>query len=318
MKRILIMGGNQFVGKEVAKNFCKKENKVYVINRGTHENMEEAIHLECDRNNFDELKRILENVSVDVIIDISAYTDVQANLIQAVMKNKFNHYILISSASVYNNIGQYPVVEEDSIGENSIWGDYAKNKYLAEKITIKNSKNYDFKYTIFRPFYIYGIGNNLDRENYIFSRIKYDLPIFLPNKGEGIVQFGYIDDLVSAIEMSTENHMFYDNILNISGDEAITFNKLIEIAETVMDKKIIKRYIDTNINDTKARDWFPFRDVNLFGDISKIKGLGFENKYSIFEGLKKVYTHNEENGLIVKPKLNETEKTYGIKNSSTQ
>ena len=316
MKRILIMGGNQFVGKEVAKNFCKKENTVYVLNRGTHENIKEAIHLECDRNNFDELKRILKDVFVDVIIDISAYTDVQANLIQAVMKNKFKHYILISSASVYNNIGQYPAVEEDSIDENPIWGDYAKNKYLAEKITIENSKNFDFKYTIFRPFYIYGIGNNLDRENYIFSRIKYGLPIFLPNKGEEIVQFGYIDDLVSAIEMSTENPMFYDNILNISGDEAITFNKLIEIAETVMDKKIIKRYIDTNINinDIKARDWFPFRDVNLFGDISKIKGLGFENKYSIFEGLKKVYTHNEENGLIVRPKLSEIEKTYGIKN----
>jgi len=316
MKRILIMGGNQFVGKEVAKNFCKKENTVYVLNRGTHENIKEAIHLECDRNNFDELKRILKDVFVDVIIDISAYTDVQANLIQAVMKNKFKHYILISSASVYNNIGQYPAVEEDSIDENPIWGDYAKNKYLAEKITIENSKNFDFKYIIFRPFYIYGIGNNLDRENYIFSRIKYGLPIFLPNKGEEIVQFGYIDDLVSAIEMSTENPMFYDNILNISGDEAITFNKLIEIAETVMDKKIIKRYIDTNINinDIKARDWFPFRDVNLFGDISKIKGLGFENKYSIFEGLKKVYTHNEENGLIVRPKLSEIEKTYGIKN----
>ena len=34
--------------------------------------------------------------------------------------------------------------------------------------TIENSRLYNFKYTIFRPFYIYGIGNNLDREKLFF------------------------------------------------------------------------------------------------------------------------------------------------------
>ena len=170
MKKILIMGGNQFVGKEIVKKFLGKDYTVYVLNRGTRKNIEEVIFLKVDRDNFIEMENILKNIDVDIIIDVSAYTEEQVNILHKVMKNKFKQYILISSASVYNNIECTPVNEESQTGENLIWGDYAKNKYLAEKITIENSNLHNFKYTIFRPFYIYGIGNNLDRENYFFSK----------------------------------------------------------------------------------------------------------------------------------------------------
>ncbi|WP_429189457.1 NAD-dependent epimerase/dehydratase family protein [Fusobacterium sp. PH5-44] len=310
MKSVLVMGGNQFVGREVAKYFIKKKYKVYVLNRGTRENLNAAIHLKVDRTKHGQMQLILKNISVDTIVDISAYTEKDSDIIQQVMKNKFKQYILISSASVYNNIHSYPVNENDFIGENLIWGDYAKNKYLAEEITRKNSFLYNFKYTIFRPFYIYGIGNNLHRENYFFSRIKYDLPIYIPNKGEEIVQFGYIEDLVKALEMSVGNQDFYNNIFNISGDESVTFNRFINICGEVIGKTPIKKYINTTFSDIKARDWFPFRDTHLFGDISKIKNLGFTNEYSLFDGLTKVYNYSEINNLLNMPVLHYLEKIF--------
>ena len=188
MKKILIMGGNQFVGKEIVKKFLEKDYIVYVINRGMRKNIEGVVFLKADRNNLVEIENILKGIEVDIIIDVSAYTEEQVDILHKVMRNKFKQYILISSASVYNNIESTPVNEESQTGENLVWGDYAKNKYLAEKKTIENSKLYNFKYTIFRPFYIYGIGNNLDRENYFFSRIKYNLPIYIPSKNN-IIQF---------------------------------------------------------------------------------------------------------------------------------
>ena len=39
MKKILIMGGNQFVGKEIAKKFLDKDYTAYVLNRGTRKNI---------------------------------------------------------------------------------------------------------------------------------------------------------------------------------------------------------------------------------------------------------------------------------------
>ena len=306
MKKILIMGGNQFVGKEIAKKFLEKNNTVYVLNRGTRKNIEGVIFLKTDRDNYIEMKNTLKDIEVDVIVDVSAYTEEQVNILHKVMKNKFKQYILISSASIYNNIKCTPVNEENQTGENLIWGDYAKNKYLAEKITIENSNLHNFKYTIFRPFYIYGIGNNLDRENYFFSRIKYNLPIFIPSKNN-IIQFGYVEDLALAIESSIDNSDFYNQIFNISGNEYVTISEFAEICGKVINKKTMIKYINTEKNKIKARDWFPFREVNLFGDISKLENTGFRNVFSLVQGLEKTYKYNDENDLILKPVLHKIE-----------
>ena len=306
MKKNLIMGGNQFVGKEIVKKFLEKDYTIYILNRGTRKNIEEVIFFKVDRDNFIEMENILKNIDVDIIIDVSAYTEEQVDILHKVMKNRFKQYILISSASVYNNIESTPANEESQTGENLIWGDYAKNKYLAEKKTIENSKIYNFKYTIFRPFYIYGVGNNLDRENYFFSRIKYNLPIYIPSKNN-IIQFGYVEDLALAIESSIGNSDFYNQTFNISGDEYVTMSEFSEICGKVMNKKAIIKYINTEENKIKARDWFPFREVNLFGDISKLENTGFRNTYSLIQGLEKTYKYNDENDLITKPILNKLE-----------
>ena len=306
MKKILIMGGNQFVGKEIVKKFLEKDYTIYILNRGMRKNIEEVIFFKVDRDNFIEMENILKNIDVDIIIDVSVYTEEQVDILHKVMKNRFKQYILISSASVYNNIESTPANEESQTGENLIWGDYAKNKYLAEKKTIENSKIYNFKYTIFRPFYIYGVGNNLDRENYFFSRIKYNLPIYIPSKNN-IIQFGYVEDLALAIESSIGNSDFYNQTFNISGDEYVTMSEFSEICGKVMNKKAIIKYINTEENKIKARDWFPFREVNLFGDISKLENTGFRNTYSLIQGLEKTYKYNDENDLITKPILNKLE-----------
>ncbi|ALQ36840.1 SDR family oxidoreductase [Fusobacterium hwasookii] len=306
MKKILIMGGNQFVGKEIVKNFLEKDYIVYVLNRGTRKNIEGVFFLKADRNNYIETENILKNIEVDIIVDVSAYTEEQVDILQKVMKDRFKQYILISSASVYNSIESAPVNEESETGENLIWGDYAKNKYLAEQKTIENSNLYNFKYTIYRPFYIYGIGNNLDRENYFFSRIKYDLPIYIPSKNN-IIQFGYVEDLALAIESSINNSDFYNQIFNISGDEYVTMSEFIEICAKVINKKTTIKYVDTEKSQIKVRDWFPFREVNLFGDISKLENTGFRNTFSLVQGLEKTYKYNDKNNLILKPVLHKIE-----------
>ena len=306
MKKILIMGGNQFVGKEIAKKFLEKNYIVYVLNRGIKKNITEAVFLKADRDNYVEMENVLEGIEVDIIIDVSAYIEKQVDILHKIMKKRFKQYILISSASVYNNMKSMPLNEGCQVGENLIWGDYAKNKYLAERRTIENSILYNFKYTIFRPFYIYGVGNNLDRENYFFSRLKYNLPIYVPSKNNTI-QFGYIEDLALAIESSIGNSDFYNQIFNVSGDEYVTMSEFSEICGKVISKKAIIKYINTEEKKIIAREWFPFREVNFFGDISKLENTGFRNSYSLIQGLEKTYQYNNENNLILKPVLHKIE-----------
>ena len=57
MKKILIMGGNQFVGKEIVKKFLEKDYTIYILNRGTRKNIEEVIFFKVDRDNFIEMEK---------------------------------------------------------------------------------------------------------------------------------------------------------------------------------------------------------------------------------------------------------------------
>lgn len=310
MKSILLMGSNQFAGKKLCEFMLNKGYKVYVLNRGNRPNPEKAEFLKCDRNMEKELTKCLKNIRVEYIIDVSAYSAEQVSLIQKTMSGRYAQYILISSASIYNEMQNFPVKEIDSIGANEIWGKYAEDKYLCEKITIENSKKLKFNYTIFRPFYIYGPENNLDRESYIFARLENNMPIFIPNKGEEMIQFGYINDLCEAVNFSLNNSHFFDEIFNISGNKSITVKEYIKICSIILNKQPLICNIDLKKENLKARDWFPFRNKNLIGDISKIEKTGFRNKYSLEEGLRETYLYLKENNKLGIPLLNDIESHF--------
>ncbi|MDU1911565.1 NAD-dependent epimerase/dehydratase family protein [Fusobacterium sp.] len=314
MKSILLMGGNQFVGKKLCEFLLNNGYKVYVLNRDRRPSPEKAELLKCDRNIEKELTECLENIKVDYIVDVSAYSAEQVSLIQKIMSGRYTQYILISSASIYNEMQNSPARETDSNGANEIWGKYAEDKYLCEKITIENSKELKFIYTIFRPFYIYGPENNLDRESYIFARLENNMPIFVPNKGEEKIQFGYIDDLCEVINLSLGNSYFFNEIFNISGDESISIKDYIKKCGSISDKQPLIYNVDLEKENLKARDWFPFRNKNLIGDISKIEKTGFRNKYSLEEGLRETYLYLKKNNKLGIPTLNDIENSFYKKN----
>lgn len=310
MKKVLLMGGNQFLGKRLCEFLLDKGYKVYILNRGSRPNPKRAELLKCDRNIKEDLYNSLKDIAVDYIIDVSAYTKEQTSLIQEVMAGKYNQYILISSASVYNNMKNIPAKEADNTGANEVWGKYAEDKYLSEKITIKNAEKMNFRYTIFRPFYIYGPENNLDRESYIFARIENNMTISVPDKGEEIIQFGYVDDLCEAVSFSLGNSDFFNQIFNVSGNERITIKNYVELWSDICNKKSMIKYINLEKENLKARDWFPFRNKNLMGDISKIEKTGFKNKYSLEEGLKETYLYLKKNKKLEMPVLNDIENSF--------
>jgi nucleoside-diphosphate-sugar epimerase len=80
MKRILVTGGTVFVSKYVAKYFESKNYEVYVLNRGTKQQIEHVNLICADRNN---LKDSLEQYSFDAIVDVCGYN--QKDIINRVL-----------------------------------------------------------------------------------------------------------------------------------------------------------------------------------------------------------------------------------------
>lgn len=299
MKKVLILGGSVFLGRAAVRKFLSMGYTVYVLNRGTHETMEGTIPLIADRNNKEEVERVCKDIHFDVVFDGSAYTPLQTKNVIESINQDILHYIHISSASVYLEDNVYLYREDSKRGANPMWGEYGANKYLCEEVLFEEYYKNGFPITILRPFYLYGIENNLDRESYVFKRLLTSQTIIVPGKGLPVIQFGYVEDLCSAVEEICKTNRSCGNAYNISGDEYISFKSWIELCAKVLRVTPKIELVDAGALGLHPREWFPFRDVTMIGDCSKIRDdLGVKPAYTLEAGIREIADSTDLEKLI--------------------
>lgn len=276
MKRILITGGTVFVSKYVAKYFVEGDYEVYVLNRGT-KNQIDNVNLICaDRN---DLKDSLKGYSFDVIIDVCAYTEKDIeNLLDAV--DDFKDYIFISSSAVYPETNPQPFSEDQNTSINSIWGKYGTDKIKAENYLLSRVPHG----YIIRPPYIYGPMQNLYREPFIFECAMKNRKFYIPKDGKMKLQFFHIEDLCKLIERIMEKHP-KNHTFNVGNNELVDINTFVELCYKVVGTSLDKTFITNHPNQ---RDYFPFTDYEYSLDVSNQNQL-LPNQKDLFEGLKESY-----------------------------
>ncbi|MCM1989442.1 SDR family oxidoreductase [Oceanirhabdus seepicola] len=292
---ILVMGGTEFVGKAVAKYLIAQGYTVDIFTRGLKHVDYDGVrnHIKGDRKLIDDLEKGLADKQYDFVIDISAYTkeDVE-NLISVLDISRIKRYVFCSSGGVYIPSDEI-VSEEYSRGENPNWGAYGLNKKEAEDYLFDLYEKEKFPCTMFRPTYIYGEGNNLYRESYLFDRITNGLDIPIP-EGSTTTQFIHINDLVKTFESALYCDAAIGQAYNITHPDIISWQHLVETAMETADNKIeivkvSKSFMD-KLNIKISREFFPFRDVTYMLDIQKLKAHGLHiPTIGIMEGLEKSY-----------------------------
>ena len=154
----------------------------------------------------------------------------------------------------------------------------------------------------------------IDDEMHIVELLKFNLEVngyivdYSLDSFEGYHKAKELKPNLILLDWMLPNISGIDLLKKIRSDETLEQIPQDEHDETILvvsAHSLPKGLIEKNI---KARDWFPFREVNLFGDISKLENTGFRNKYSLIKGLEKTYKYNEEHDLIIEPNLNEIEK----------
>ncbi|WP_455819673.1 NAD-dependent epimerase/dehydratase family protein [Clostridium butyricum] len=293
MKRILVTGGTVFVSKYVAKYFQSNNYEVYVLNRGSKQQIENINLICADRNN---LKDCLKDFYFDSIIDVCGYNqqDIK-NILDAV--GGFKDYIFISSSAVYPETNMQPFSENQSIGVNKIWGKYGTDKIEAEEYLISKVPNA----YILRPPYLYGPMQNVYREPFVFECALKNRKFYIPNDGKMKLQFFHVDDLCKVIEKILEKHPT-NHIYNVGNTESIDINTFIELCYKVVGTPLEKVYVTEHNNQ---RDYFSFYDYEYSLDMTKQSELLMEEK-DLFEGLKESYKWFKNN-------YNEVEKKDYIK-----
>lgn len=245
MKKMLITGGTVFVSRFAAQYF-RGSYEVYVLNRGSRCQPEGVTYLNGDRHM---LKDLLRSRYFDAVLDITAYDDRDVNdLLDAL--GGFEDYILISSSAVYPECSPQPFAEEAQVGPNRIWGKYGLDKIKAEKALLARVPGA----YILRPPYLYGPGNNVYREAFVFDCALGSRPFRLPGNGEMPLQFFHVEDLCRVMESILKLHP-QEHILNVGNPETVSVKEWVELCYRAAGKT--PEYIQVP-DSVEQRSYFPF------------------------------------------------------------
>ncbi|MBS3068399.1 NAD-dependent epimerase/dehydratase family protein [Candidatus Micrarchaeota archaeon] len=280
--KILIIGGSRFVGPYLIQKLFKNGHTITIFNRGKIEsNYSHVTFIQGDRNNDFNIKD-----KFDVVIDMCAYKGEQTK--KAIEQLNFDFFINFGTVASYKKTDKFPLTEESELGNWPLWGNYNKGKAECEKILEKSG----IKYATIRPVYILGPRNYVDREHFIYSRIKQGIPLVLPGDGKAKIQFVFAKEVVDIIALLTENKIV--GAFNCAGDDIITLRKLVEQMGKIVGIKPKIQFNPSADREKFKEEEFPFANESFFVSNKKIKRLGIRFT-SLIKGLKEDYWNYYKN-----------------------
>jgi dTDP-glucose 4,6-dehydratase len=280
----LVFGGSYFIGRRSVELLREAGHDVFVLNRGTRPAPYGVTQLVADRDDAAALARALAGRHFDVVVDYSCYDGGQAERALAALSDRFRHWVHISTAAVYSDTAQLPVVETSPTGGQSAWGAYGREKSEAEKAL--RASAYASQITILRPSYLYGPGNNLDREQFLWKRLLRGRPLLVPGAGENVIQFLHVDDLGHALlAILAKPSLTSGESYNVGEVQAITAKGWVHAAARAagVEPRIVE--VPTGTLGLIPRAFFPMRDLDLFLDVHKLLALGFRPRFELATGL---------------------------------
>lgn len=256
MKTILVTGGTVFVSRYMAEYFLRRGWQVSVLNRGTRQQVEGVELIQADRH---ALGDTLRQRRFDAVLDVTAYTGEDVNALLDALGG-YGQYILISSSAVYPETEKQPFREETALGPNIHWGTYGTNKIAAEQaLHARDAQGY-----ILRPPYLYGPGNNVYREAFVFDCALGDRPFYLPGEGEMQLHFLHVEDLCRFAELLLDKQPA-QRIFNVGSPETVSIRDWVSACYAASGRE--PRFI-TAPADAERWQYFPFRDYEYALDVT--------------------------------------------------
>ncbi|MFP4286785.1 MAG: NAD-dependent epimerase/dehydratase family protein [Candidatus Izemoplasmataceae bacterium] len=283
MEKVLVMGGSYFIGKHVVETL-KDAYQVTVLNRGNQPLNDPLItELVADRNDSVAITSLLREKLFDHVIDISAYTSDQLDiLVKALDMTYLKTYLFISSGAVYDPSNPLPIKENMALGGNSPYAQYAKDKIACENY-LESMVPHE-KLFIIRPPFVYGEDNYLLRERLIFHLIENNDPVFIP-KSNNHIQFIYVKDLAKIIS-SMIKRTYRANTYNVGMNESIHFDAFVKACAKAMNKEVTIKWVD--LDNVPTTHYFPFYPMNYVLDVSNLNNQ-LVVQTELLEGLKAAY-----------------------------
>ena len=282
--RILVTGGNGFIGRNIKESYLSQKYTIVAPSR-----------LELDCSDDKSVETYFKNNSFDVVIhsaakaghrnaiDTSNLFLTNSRMIFNLLKHQdsWGKLLNMGSGAIYDMQNYIPKMPENYFGTHIPVDEHGYNKYILGKLLPSLNHVYDFRiFGIFGKYEDYAIRFI---SNAICKAI-FDLPITLRQNRK--FDYLYIDDLMPILDHFIINDPI-EKSFNITPNQSIG---LLNIAEIV--KTISKKNIDIKV----AQDGL---GLEYSGDNSllhhEIKGLEFTPIEKSIDDLFNWYTTNKSN-----------------------
>lgn len=320
-KRVLVLGGNGFLGAETVEHLADADYEITILNRGnkyfdSETRLEYSVkqRISCDRDTL--IRRtcpdLLKSGKYDAVIDFSSYAPLHIETMIDVMRGRTSLYVYVSTDAVYEvcekthksrtkeEDGVRPVERQlrDKLTNNDKYGD---QKLACEEALRGQRERGGFPYVILRLSDAIGPRDTTMRlwtyQVWVKLHKELNLPIHLP---DGIhnktFSFVYSKDVSKAIvDLLKAGDKVHDKTMNLAFEEDLTLEELLR----KMGKYLGIDELRFNKNDSSA--WYRFPTVELGPvDSSLAKELIGWSPIALDTALTETFSFNEDAMVDVK------------------
>jgi len=253
--KILIFGGNRFVGRALTEELIPGNNVTLFNRTGTGPDKVEII--KGDRNNVSDIEQI-DFSSYNLVIDFCLFKADQFKILSKyIPKNK--PYIFISSASV---------------GRKQ-WGEYGTDKEGCETLV----KSHFTDFCIVRPPYIDGENSHRPRTAQIINQIQNNQPVTIAGDGNYYINITWVDDVVRFLNRivfrKINGKQLGNEIIELSNPRNFLMNEYVETIAKFLNK-------DFTIESDSDKFWAPAYDLDMMYNMYTDEFQTISNKLPSF------------------------------------
>jgi nucleoside-diphosphate-sugar epimerase len=248
--RVLVLGGNGFLGGPITRRLLACGVDVIVFHRGTGKatiDLPEAVHvIRGDRNELDRSAGEFRRLRPDIVVDVLAFTQQQAQSLMNTFRDIVQRVIVLSSGDVYraNDILFRRVegdVEPTPLTESSPlrarlhpyrgvpvpaaygvdWDDY--DKILVERAMLGDGR---LPATVLRLPMVYGPGDDDGRKRRFMSYAKRmddgrEAILLDQRTARWRAPWGYTDDIAEAVRLCVEHDRTAGETYNVGESDGL-------------------------------------------------------------------------------------------------
>lgn len=230
--RALFIGGTGVISSACSQQAVERGIELYLLNRGQSQRPvpEDARIFHGNFHDPEEVKRVLEDRTFDVVVDWIAYTPDQVQKDIDLFRDRTGQYIFISTAAAYQKPpASQPITE--SVPLNNPYWEYARAKIACENMLIAAYRELHFPVTIVRPSHTYdrtkipipgGGGYTM------VDRMRKGKKVIVHGDGTSLWVLTHHQDFAKGFIGLLGNPHVIGDAFHITSDEVLTWNQIFE------------------------------------------------------------------------------------------